>query len=197
MRPLTLACLFFCLSPACRAQLSADSSFLAAYDKIITFQKEVYVGRITHITLSDVFFTAPGDTATQRISRTRISQILYATGRRDLFIALDDNQVKQKELVDTKKIIVKGQKDWMKVIVTEDPLAVTNLMAIGVIKTRYEGETGNMNNEELMRHASIALKKKAAMMKAHCVLVETKFFLKPYGELPVVEVTARAFGYGK
>jgi hypothetical protein len=46
-----------------------------------------------------------------------------------------------------------------------------------------------------MKQVSIVLKKKAAVMKAHCVLIETKFFKKSYGDLPKVEVTARAFGY--
>ncbi len=151
--------------------------------------------KIINISFSEVHFTNPLDPKVQTLSRTRVSQVLYANGRRDLFIALDDAGVKQKELVDTGRILVKGQKDWMKVIVTENPGDVNNLMAVGEIKTRYEGETGNMNNEDLMRHAAIELRKKAAAMKAHCVLVETKFFRKPYGELPVVDVTARAFGY--
>lgn len=172
-----------------------DSASLAAYDKIITFDREVFVGKIINISFSEVHFTCPLDKTIQTLSRSRVSQVLYANGRRDLFIALDDAEVKQKDLVDTGRIIVKGQKDWMKVIVTENPGDVNNLMALGEIKTRYEGETGNMNNEELMRHASINLRKKAAAMNAHCVLVETKFFRKPYGELPVIDVTARAFGY--
>jgi hypothetical protein len=172
-----------------------DSTSLAAYDKIITFDREVFVGKIINISFSEVHFTYPLNMTVQNLSRSRVSQILYANGKRDLFIALDDAQVKQKELVDTGKIIVKGQKDWMKVIVTENPVDVNNLLALGEIKTRYEAETGNMNNEELMRHAAINLRKKAAAMNAHCVLVETKFFRKPYGELPVVDVTARAFGY--
>jgi hypothetical protein len=172
-----------------------DSCALAAYDKIITFDKEVFVGKIINISFSEVRFTYPLDQKIQTLSRSRVSQVLYANGRRDLFIALDDAGVNQKELVDTGRIIVKGQKDWMKVIVTENPGDVNNLTALGEITTRYEGETGNMNNEELMRHAAITLRKKAAAMKAHCVLVETKFFRKPYGELPVVDVTARAFGY--
>jgi hypothetical protein len=172
-----------------------DSSALAAFDKIITFDREVIVGKINNISFSEVHFTSPTNPKPQTLSRSRVSQILYADGRRDLFIALDDAAVKQKELVDTGRIIVKGQKDWMKVIVTENPVDVDNLMALGEIETRYEAETGNMNNEDLMRHAAIALRKKAAAMKAHCVLVETKFFRKPYGELPVVDVTAKAFGY--
>ena len=172
-----------------------DSSSLAAYDKIITFDREVFVGKIINVSFSEVRYTFPLDKTVQNLSRSRVSQILYADGRRDLFIALDDAEVKQKELVDTGRIIVKGQKDWMKVIVTENPGDVNNLMALGEIKTRYEAETGNMNNEELMRHAAINLRKKAASMNAHCVLVETKFFRKPYGELPVVDVTARVFGY--
>jgi hypothetical protein len=172
-----------------------DSSALAAYDKIITFDREVFVGKIINISFSEVHFTYPLDQKMQTLSRSRVSQVLYADGRRDLFIALDDATVKQKELVDTGRIIVKGQKDWMKVIVTENPVDVNNLTALGEITTRYEGQTGNMNNEELMRQAAITLRKKAAAMKAHCVLVETKFFRKPYGELPVVDVTATAFGY--
>jgi hypothetical protein len=172
-----------------------DSASLAAYDKIITFDREVYVGKIINISFSEVHFTSPLDKTLQTLSRSRVSQVLYANGRRDLFIALDDAEVKQKDLVDTGRIIVKGQKDWMKVIVTENPGDVNNLMAVGEINARYEAETGNMNNEELMRHAAITLRKKAAAMNAHCVLVETKFFRKPYGELPVVDVTARAFGY--
>ncbi len=173
-----------------------DSASLAAYDKIITFDREVFVGNIINVSFSEIRYTCPPDETEKSVSRTRVSQILYANGRRDLFIALDDAQVKQKELVDTGRILVKGQQDWMKVFVTENPGDVNNLAALGEIKTRYEAETGNMNNDELMRHAAITLRKKAAAMKAHCVLVETKFFRKPYGELPVVDVTARAYGYG-
>jgi hypothetical protein len=172
-----------------------DSTSLAVYDKIITFDREVFVGKIINVSFSEIHFTYPLDNTVQNLSRSRVSQILYADGRRDLFIALDDARVKQKELVDTGRIIVKGQKDWMKVIVTENPGDVNNLLALGEIKTRYEAEMGNMNNEELMRHAAITLRKKAASMNAHCVLVESKFFRKPYGELSVVDVTARIFGY--
>jgi hypothetical protein len=129
------------------------------------------------------------------MNKSRISQILYADGRRDVFIALEDRTVKQKDLVDTSKIIVKTQKDWMKVVITENPDDVQNLSALGYLKANYEAGMGNADNEELMKQVSIVLKKKAAVMKAHCVLIETKFFKKSYGDLPKVEVTARAFGY--
>ena len=172
-----------------------DSATLASFDKIITFDREVFVGKIHNITFSEVRYNGPADSLLHAISRSRISQILYADGRRDVFLPLDDARVNQRELVDTTKIIIKNQKDWMKVVVTENPYDVSNLQALGGVKTRYEAEVGNLNNDELMRQAAITLKKKAAAMKAHCVLVETKFFLKSYGELPVVEVTGTAFGY--
>lgn len=172
-----------------------DTATLASFDKIITFDRQVYVVKIHNITFSEVRFTYPIDTIIHALSRSRISQILYAGGRRDVFIPLDDPAVKQKEMVDTARIIIKNLKDWMKVIVTEDPLDVNDLLALGEIKAKYEADIGNMNNGELMRHVEVSLKKKAALMKAHCVLVETKFFHKSYGELPVVEVTARVFGY--
>jgi hypothetical protein len=172
-----------------------DSAVLLTYDRIITYEKEVFVGKIHNITFSEVRFTCPPDNQLNAINKSRISQILYADGRRDVFIPLEGRTVKQKELVDTNKIIIKTQKDWMKVFVTENPDEVEHLTAMGNIKANYEAEMGNADNEELMRQAAIILKKKAAMLKAHCVLIETKFFKKSYGDLPSVEVTARAFGY--
>jgi hypothetical protein len=172
-----------------------DSTVLRTYDKIITYEREVFVGKIHNITFSEVRFTCPPDNQLNSINKSRISQILYADGRRDVFIPLEGRTVIQKELVDTSRIIIKTQKDWMKVLVTENPVDVENLTAMGNIRANYEAEMGNADNEELMRQAGIILKKKAAMLKAHCVLIETKFFQKSYGDLPRVEVTARAFGY--
>jgi hypothetical protein len=171
----------------------ADS--LAGYDRIITFNRQVHVVKIFNITFSEVRFTYPGQDKLSSINRSEISQILYADGRRDVFIALDDPAVKQKQLVDTSRIIVKSQKDWMKVIVTEDPAAISNLREVGKLKAWYESDKGSMGNAELMNRVAVVLKKKASVLQAHCVLVETKMFYKDYGELPRVEVTARAFGY--
>jgi hypothetical protein len=172
-----------------------DSTALGAYDKIITFDREVFVGKIHNITFSEVRFTCPPDDALNAINKSRISQILYTDGRRDVFIPLENRTVKQIELVDTARIIIKNQHDWMKVKVTEDPADVVNLTVKGNIRINYEAETGNEDNDQLMRQAGIMLKKKATILKAHCVLIETKFFQKAYGDLPRVEVTARAFGY--
>jgi len=172
-----------------------DSAALAKYDKIITFGREVFVGKIHNITYSEVRFTCPGDERLNAINRSRISQILYGDGRRDVFIALEDRTVRQKELVDTSRIIIRSQKDWMKVKMTGNPSDVAGLKAKGNLRASYEADIGNAGNDELMRQAGIILKKKAALLKAHYVLVETRFFHKSYGDLPKVEVTARAFGY--
>lgn len=172
-----------------------DSAELAGYDKIITFDREVYVGKIHNITYSEVRITLPHDSQLTALTRSRVSQILYADGRRDVFIALDDRTVRQTELVDTARIIIKNQKDWMKVRITEDPAEVSGLLARGDLKVTYEAAVGNVTNEELMRHAGNLLRKKAASLKAHYVLVESQFFHKSYGDLPKVEVVARAFGY--
>jgi len=172
-----------------------DSAELAKFDKIVTFEREVFVGKVYNITFADIRFSVPGQTRLTTIGKSHVSQILYADGRRDLFIALEGRTVKQKELVDSAKIIVKNQKDWMKVLVTEDPERVEHLIPYGNLKATYEAEIGNASNDDLMRQACILLKKRAAVLKAHYVLIETKFFTKSYGDLPSVEVTARAFGY--
>lgn len=172
-----------------------DSASLAQYDKMITYDREVYLGKIYNITFSEVRFTCPPNNQLNTLNKSMISQILYADGRRDVFIALADRTVKQKELVDTSEIIVKNMRDWMKVTVTENPQEVAHLNAKGPLKVTYEAAMGNANNDELMRQAGNLLRKKAAVLKAHYVLVETKFFHKSYGDLPKVEVTAVAFGY--
>jgi hypothetical protein len=172
-----------------------DSSALAKLDKIITYDRDVYVGKIHNITFAEVRFISPGNDRLVSVNKSEISQILYADGRRDVFIALEDKSVKQQELVDTARIIIKNQKDWMKVTVTENPDDVKAFTARGNLKVTYEAETGNVDNDELMRQVSVRLKKKAAALRAHCVLVESKFFKKGYGELPRVEVIARAYGY--
>ncbi len=172
-----------------------DSASLSQYDKMITYDREVYLGKIYNITFSEVRFTCPPDNQLNALNKSGISQILYADGRRDVFIALEDRTVKQKELVDTSEIIVKNMRDWMKVTVTENPLEVAHLNAKGPLKVTYEAQMGNVSNDELMRSAGNLLRKKAAVLKAHYVLVETKFFHKSYGDLPKVEITAVAFGY--
>jgi hypothetical protein len=172
-----------------------DSAALAGYDKIVTFKREVYVGKVYNITFSDVRYSIPGEQELTTLAKSLVSQILYADGRRDVFIALEGRSVKQKELVDTSRIIVKNQKDWLKVLVTEDPGAVENLKPYGKLKTRYEADIGNASNDDLMKQAGIVLKKRAAMLKAHCVFIETKFFTNSFGDLPSVEVTGIAYGY--
>ncbi len=176
-------------------QYNLDSTSLAQFDKIVTFSREVHVGKVYNITFSDIRYFVPGSEQLSTIAKSQVSQILYGDGRRDVFIALEGREVKQKELLDTTRIIVKNQKDWMKVMVTEDPDQVADLKEYGRLKTTYEAETGNAGNDDLMRQAGIVLKKRAALLKAHYVLVETKFFVKSYGDLPKVVVTAVAYGY--
>lgn len=165
-------------------------------DKIITFGRDVHVGRIRTITYSDIWFTAPRDTALQHVRRSDVSQVLFAGGRRDVFIPLNDRSVNQADRVNPDQLIVKNQKDWMKVRVTENPDEVRGLLPCGKLSAKYEAEVGNMPNDELMRHAGNVLRKKAVHLKASCVLIDTKFFYKAYGDLPRVEVTAVAYCTG-
>ena len=65
----------------------------------------MYVGKIYNISFSELRLAWPHDDKLHSIKRSRISQILYGDGRRDLFIALDDRTVKHKELVDTSRIL--------------------------------------------------------------------------------------------
>jgi len=86
-----------------------DSVTLAAFDKIITVSKEVYVVNIHNITFTEVRFTYPSDDMLNALSRSQVSQILYGDGKIDVFVPLEDKSIEQKHLVDTSRIIIKNQ----------------------------------------------------------------------------------------
>lgn len=172
-----------------------DSATLASCDKIITIDKEVFVAHIHNITYTEVRFMYPSERMLNAMARSRISQILYEDGRIDLFVPLENRTIKQDYLVDTSRIIIRNQKDWMKVKATEDASEVSDLVSKGNIKTSFEAGSGNVNNDYLVRNATNLLKKKAARMKAHYILIESKFFHKAFGDLPSVQITATAYAY--
>lgn len=172
-----------------------DSATLAACDKIITVSKEVYVVNIHNITFTQVRFTYPADNMLNALNRSQVSQILYGDGRIDVFVPLEDKSIAQRHLVDTSRIIIKNQKDWMKVRSTENIEEISNLVSKGKIKVRFQADRGNVDNDYLVRNAMVMLKKKAAGQKAHYVLIESKFFHKAFGDLPSVEINATAYGY--
>lgn len=177
------------------AQNRIDSATLESCDKIITIDKEVYVAHIHNITYSEVRFIYPSEDALNALARSRVSQILYNDGRIDVFVPLEDRTVKQNHLVDTSRIIIRNQKDWMKVKATENPSDISDLVSKGSIKASFEAERGNVDNDYLIRNATNQLKKKAARLKAHYILIESKFFRKAFGDLPSVEIIATAYAY--
>ncbi len=172
-----------------------DSSVIARYDKILTYNHQVYVVKIQNITPSHILFLYPYNPELHSISRTEVSQIHYGKGKIDIFLPLADKIGFDRQIVDTARIIVRNRREWEKVTITEKPEDIAGMVNKGTISAYFEADFVNAGNDYLEKNASIVLKKKAANMNAPVVLLINKNFHKAYGDLPSLELEGIIYNY--
>lgn len=172
-----------------------DSSIIARYDKILTYDHQVFIVKIQNITPSHILFLYPFNPEIHSISRTEVSQIHYGKGKIDIFLPLADKIGFDKQIVDTSRIIVRNRRDWEKVTITEKPEDIAGMVNKGTISAFYEADFVSAGNDYLEKNASIILKKKAANMNAPVVLLINKSFHKAYGDLPSLELEGIIYNY--
>lgn len=162
----------------------------AQFDKIITLENGVYIVKVNQVTFTEVNFYYPLNNNLESINRKKVSQILYANGKIDLFIPLDADK---SEPIKEDRLIVHSIENWEKVTVTDDKSAVANMIEIGPVKSFYIAEGVQVSNKYLEKNCQIILKRQAANLKADYVLIEKKTFNKRYGESPSIKIEATAF----
>jgi hypothetical protein len=172
-----------------------DSSIIARYDKILTYDHQVYVVKIQNITPSHILFLYPFNPELHSISRTEVSQIHYGKGKIDIFLPLADKTGFDKQIVDTARIIIRNRRDWEKVTITEKTEDIAGMVNKGTISAFFEADFVTAGNDYLEKNASIILKKKAANMSAPVVLLINKNFHKAYGDLPSIELEGVIYNY--
>jgi len=176
-------------------QSNFDSSIIARYDKILTYDHQVYVVKIQNITPSHILFLYPFNPELHSISRTEVSQIHYGRGKIDIFLPLADKSGFDRQIVDTARIIIRNRRDWEKVTITEKAEDIAGMINKGTISAFFEADFVTAGNDYLEKNASIILKKKAANMSAPVVLLINKNFHKAYGDLPSVELEGVIYNY--
>lgn len=172
-----------------------DSVFISFshFDKIITLNREVIIARVERITPTDIFYVYPLNYVNLSINRSLISQILYADKSLEVFVPLDRKM--NMPILQTERVIVRNKKDWEKVISTYNKEEVTDLESRGNVLAEFEAPKLKVDNEYLEKNAIIILKRKAANLGAHYVLITNTTFHSGYGDLPLVEMEGVAYGY--
>ncbi|MBN2610615.1 MAG: hypothetical protein JXB00_03585 [Bacteroidales bacterium] len=174
------------------SNIDQEGTALKYFDKIITFDNEVLVGKVQHITLTEVRFLYPFNTKVEIINREKVSQILYADNRIDLFTPYDEEQ---KELlpVQEDRLIVYRREIWEKITITEDEYEVAGFTLLGPVSAVYDADQFKCTNEYLEKNGMIILKKRAAKLEADYILITNKSFHKGYGDPPSVKIEGLAY----
>jgi hypothetical protein len=162
------------------------------FDKIITFDNEVLIVKIQHITLTEISFLFPFNTRIESINRQKVSQILYADDRIDLFTPFEE---KKRDLlpIQEERLIVYRRDLWEKIHTTENVNDIAGFRKIGSVSAFFETDQINCNNEYLEKNGMIRLKKKAARLEAEMILITGKSVHRGYGDYPTIKMEGIAY----
>jgi hypothetical protein len=165
---------------------------LQNYDKIITFDNEVLVVKVQHITLTEISFIYPFNIKTESINRQKVSQILYADNRIDLFTPFEEEK---KELlpIQEERLIVYRRELWERILTTENVREVSGLEKIGPVSAFFEADQINSGHNYLEKNGMIRLKKRAAMLHADMILITNKSVHRGYGDFPNIKIEGIAY----
>jgi hypothetical protein len=162
------------------------------FDKIITFDNEVLIVKVQHITLTEVSFLYPFNTKTETINRQKVSQILYADNRIDLFTPFEEEK---KELlpIQEERLIVYRREQWEKIHTTENINDVAGFEKIGPVSAVFEADQINSSHKFLEKNGMIIIKKRAARLQADMILITNKSVHRGYGDFPNIKIEGIAY----
>ena len=162
------------------------------FDKIITFDNEVLIVKVQHITFTEIRFLFPFNTRYESINRQKVSQILYADNRIDLFTPFEEDK---KELlpIQEERLIVYRRELWERILTTENKNDVNGFKKIGPVSAVFEADRINSNHKYLEKNGMIRLKKRAARLHADMVLIINKSVHRGYGDYPNIKIEGIAY----
>ncbi|MBN2213750.1 MAG: hypothetical protein JW723_05850 [Bacteroidales bacterium] len=162
------------------------------FDKIITFDNEVLVVKVQHITLTEVSFLYPFNTRIETINRQKISQILYADKKIDLFTPFEEEKKKLLPIQED-RLIVYRRELWERILTTENTKDVSGFEKIGPVSAVFEADQINSSHKYLEKNGIIRLKKKAARFDADIILITSKSVHRGYGDYPNIKIEGIAY----
>lgn len=140
----------------CLATQVSFAQEAAKTDKIIKVSGETVTAKVTAVTDHDVSFVYPGEETVNVIGTNQVKEIDFASGRVQML---------------TKRVEIHNEEDWGKVTVTTVPGDVQGLVSKGDVVAAAIPMTAFSSQEALNERATEKLKRKAAKMGAHIILL--------------------------
>jgi c-di-GMP-binding flagellar brake protein YcgR len=104
-----------------------------------------------------ITFTYPNETSNQVIAKNCVREIIFSSGR-------------VQEI--TEKIIVNGEDDWQKVIVTTNPDDIKCLNRKGEVRSSASNTWNFKGKDAIDKKATMKIKMEAAKLKAHIIFIQ-------------------------
>lgn len=104
-----------------------------------------------------ITFTYPNENVTQTIAKSCVQEIKFSSGR-----------VQQC----SEKVVVNGEEDWEKVIITTNPDDVNGLVRKGEVRSSSSNSWNFKSKEGVDKKATMKIKKEAAALKGHIILLQ-------------------------
>ncbi|MFZ4412000.1 MAG: hypothetical protein ACOYOV_02870 [Bacteroidales bacterium] len=104
-----------------------------------------------------ITFTFPNENVTQVIGKNCVKQIIFNSGRIQEC---------------SEKIVIKGEDDWEKVIISTDPEDIKGLVRKGEVRASASNTWNFKGKEGIDKKATMKIKKEAASLKGHIILLQ-------------------------
>ncbi|GAB4037928.1 hypothetical protein [Spirosoma jeollabukense] len=130
-----------------------------AQDVIVKLNSQQLNAKVTEGTGTDVKFKYPNEDLVNVVSKNLVQEIRFASGRT--------------EPVST-RVEIFTEEDWPKVQVTTLESDVAGLAKLGEVRAKANGATVFSNSAKVDERATEKLKREAARLGAHLVLIQSK-----------------------
>jgi hypothetical protein len=152
-------------------------------DTIFPLNGQSITCKVTKVGESEIEYSFLGEAVMNTVSKKQVSEIHFSSGRVQKI---------------SEKVLVLGEDDWQKVVLTTLPTDVTGLIKKELIRGKATGFTTLSNIDNIKSRAEEEIKRKAASQKCHVVLIQTynerpgNYFTKT---LPKVDINGVAYCY--
>ncbi|MFP4047952.1 MAG: hypothetical protein ACLFT4_09385 [Bacteroidales bacterium] len=172
---------FICLTLLCLTPvLSIAQTSNSAIDTIVLSEGKSLIVKIEAVTQDSIIYTDAESGLKQSIGREDIEKIKYEKM----------NESETEEEADKEDV----EKDWRKVKVIRSEKYVVDMVKLEEIEASVEGSGRRYEKPAMLeRRALVILRKKAAGLRADCVLVTNEYISAAFGEIPSAKITGVAY----
>lgn len=130
-----------------------------AQDTIVKLNGQQLSAKVTEVTSTAVKFQYPNEDLVNSVSKNLVQEIRFASGRTEPVTA---------------RVEIFTEEDWPKVQVTTLEGDVSGLAKLGEVRAKANGATAFSNAAKVDERATEKLKREAARLGAHIVLIQSK-----------------------